>query len=200
MTQADILAYRPTLVSIAFKMVGCFSIAEDLVHDTFLNVLSKIDQTKISNTKAYLVRSVTNACLNHLESIKQKKEEWLEGFSPSIPDFKIVPEMSTIDFKQELTEAFAQLFKKLPPAERAVFVLKELFNFDYSELTEILGQKAENCRQLFSRAHKKLNESKVRFNPDMEKLSVTVDQFTNATKGEFGDLIDGLKEDIELKK
>ena len=181
MTQAEVLAYRPALVSIAYRMVGCINVAEDMVQDTFLKVL-KIDHKKISDIKAYLVRSVTNTCLNYLDSIKQKKEEFLENFNPSLPDFKISPEINYMDLKQEITEAFTQLFKKLPPAERAVFVLKELFNFDYSELTEILDQKAENCRQLFSRAHKKLAENKERFSLDTDRLTSAVEQFKQATQ------------------
>lgn len=199
MTQADFLTYRPALVSIAYKLVGCTNVAEDLVHDTFLKFL-KIDNKKISDTKAYLVRSVTNTCLNYLESIKQKKEEWLENFNPSLPAFNINPEFYQIDFKLELKTAIGHLFKKLPPAERAVFVLKELFNFDYSELTEILDQKSENCRQLFSRAHKNLAQSKERFSPDKDRLDSAVEQFKQATLGEFTSLIDGLKSDISLKR
>ena len=199
MSQAEITLYRPILYSIAYRMVGCAAVAEDMVQDTFLNWL-KIDQNKITNVKAYLTKSVTNACLNHLESFRQKKEELFDSISPNLPRFNINPDFAHLDFKQEMTQAFGQLFKKLPPTERAVFVLKGVFNMDYSELTEILDKKSEHCRQLFCRAQHKLSEEKERFQMDTEKVLSTIENFKKATLGEFSELVEGLKMDISAEK
>jgi len=195
MSQAEITSYRPVLYTLAYRMVGCSAAAEDLVQDTFFNWF-KIDQRKVNNTKAYLIRSINNACLNYLNSIKQKKEEWIENISPSISALKVNPGFGNLDIKGEVNSALAQLFKKLPPTERAVFLLKGIFNFEYSELTSILGEKAENCRQLFSRAQQKLADEKVRFSPDADRMKKAVVEFKNATLGEFNGLIEGLTKDI----
>jgi RNA polymerase sigma factor (sigma-70 family) len=195
MTSLEAYTYRPVLFSIAYRMIGNRAVAEDLVQDTFLNWL-KVDQQKILDVKAYLVRSITNTCLNYLDSIKRKKEDLLDSINPMLSELKFTPDFSNIDIKCELTEAISQLYKKLPPAERAVFVLKEVFNFDYADLPEIIGKKADNCRQLFRRAQLKLSEKKERFTLDTDKLRKTVDDFRNATLGEFSNLIEGLKKDI----
>ena len=195
MSSTEISTYRPVLLSIAYKMVGSRTIAEDMVQDTFMNWL-RVDQQKVLDVKAYLVRSITNTCLNYLDSLKRKKEDLFDSINPMLNELKITPDFSNFDLKCELTQAISQLYKKLPPAERAVFVLKEVFNFDYSELQEIIGKKADNCRQLFCRAQIKLSEKKERFSLDADKLMKTVDDFKSATLGEFSNLIEGLKKDL----
>ena len=107
-----------------------------------------------------------------------------------------MPDFANLDLKSDLYHALAQLHKKLPPTERAVFVLKEIFNFEYSELTEILGKKADNCRQLLSRAQKRLGEETERFTIDTDRIVSAVTEFKNAALGEFSDLIEGLKKDM----
>jgi RNA polymerase sigma-70 factor (ECF subfamily) len=195
MSYAEISTYRPVLHSVAYKMLGCTSTAEDMVQDTFLNWF-KVDQKKVVNVKAYLVRSVTNACFNYLESFKQKKEDFFENINPSISLPKLYTDLGSIDFKNEITTAISQVFKKLPPAERAVFVLKGLFDFEYSDLTEVLGKKTENCRQLYSRAQQKLSDEKVRFNIDADRIFKFAEEFKKATLGEFSGMIESLKNDI----
>lgn len=196
MSSRELLTYRPILYSIAYRIVENRAIAEDMVQDTFLNWL-KVDQQKVIDAKAYLIRSITNACLNYLDSIKRKKEDFFDTLNPMLSELRFSPDFSNIDIKCELTEAISQLYKKLPPAERAVFVLKEVFNFDYSDLSEIFGKKADNCRQLFCRAQSKLSEKKERFSLDADKLVKTVEDFKKATFGEFSNLIEGLKKDIK---
>ncbi|UXP33433.1 sigma-70 family RNA polymerase sigma factor [Reichenbachiella agarivorans] len=198
MLHTEVISYRPFLIAVAFKMVGCRSTAEDLVQDTFLSWL-KVDASKIQDVKSYLTRTVTNKCLNYLKSIKQKKEELIDQVSPSLTSLSISPDFSNLDLKCEVTHALSLVFKKLAPSERAVFVLKELFNFDYSDLTTILGKKADNCRQILSRAQSKLSDETERFSVDVDKLRRTVIDFKNATLGEFSGLIDNLKSDIYKK-
>ena len=129
MNAAEIALYRPTLHNIAYRLVGCAAVAEDLVQDTLLNWL-KVDNVKIADAKAYLSRSVTNACFNYISSMKRRKEEVLDMISPSVNFFRIQPDFQNLDIKSEVNQALALLIKKLPPAERAVFILKGLFDFD----------------------------------------------------------------------
>ena len=192
-----ITLYRPLLYSIAYKMVGTVMDAEDIVQDTFLNWL-KAEQKKINNTKAYLIRSVTNTCLNHINQLNRKKESLLESINH--PSFIDKIELPNFDIKNELSEAISVLLKKLEPTERAVFILREIFNFDYGELTEILDKKKENCRQLFCRAKEKLTQEKDRFHVSLDVHSQFVDKFKSAcTLGEVGNFIENLKKDISHK-
>lgn len=153
---ATITLYQPVLHAIALKMVGSIQDAEDIVQDTFLRWLT-IDHTKVKNTKAYLIRSVTNNCINHINSFKEKKKEYLDAVK--MPEFIDKLDISHLDFKQEMTAALAMLQKKLEPLEKAVFVLREGFDFDYEDLQLLFDKKKEYCRQLVSRAKRKLANS-----------------------------------------
>ncbi len=195
MSQAELYSYRPLLYSIAYKLVGCASTAEDLVQDTFVNWL-KFDTDKVKDARAYLVKSITNVSFNYLTSIKRKKEELMDSFSHSLAGMSFSPDFSTLDLKCEITQAISQIMKKLAPAERAVFMLKELFDFDYSEVTDIVGKTSENCRKIFSRAQQNLANGKDRFHIDHESLTQTVVDFKKATLGEYSSLIEKLKKDL----
>lgn len=172
--------YQPLLHTIAYNLVRCKADAEDIVQETFLKWLS-VDQQKIENTKAYLIKAVTNNCLNHLNSFKRKKTEYLESLH--LPEFLQKTKetnLAKMDLDVNLKAAFAVLNAKLEPLERAVFLLKEVFDLDYDALQQTLNKKKDHCRQLFSRAKKKLNEetSKMHFDfPDTVKM---MDSFRNA--------------------
>ena len=193
MSQAEFSTYQPLLYAIAYRFVGCAATAEDMVQDTFVNWL-KCESGKIKDVKAYLIKSVTNACLNYLGSIRKKKEELMENFS--LPQLSFSPDFSALDIKCELTHALATMSRKLAPTERAVFVLKGLFNIDYSEITSILDKTSENCRQLFSRAQSKLKDDRDRFHIDTESLSKLVSNFKKASLGEFSGLFDQFRREI----
>src|SRR5690349_17452524 len=142
--------------AIAMRLLRCKADAEDIVQETFIKWLNT-EQEKIQNTKAYLIKAVTNNCLNHLQALKRKKEECLESihWNEFVEKFRET-DFSHIDLEAELSKAFQVLQQKLEPLERAVYVLKEAFDFDYKALQETLDKKQEHCRQLFCRAKKKL--------------------------------------------
>lgn len=181
-----ILLYQPTLHAIAMRMLRCKADAEDIVQETFIKWLS-LEQEKIKNTKAYLIKSVTNNCINHLNAIRNKRLEYLESFHwpEFIEKFKETTDFSHIDIETELSKAFQVLQNKLEPLERAVYVLKEVFDFDYKALQELLDKKQDHCRQLFCRAKKKLNDEKEHFNAVFQpKKTALLESFRKAC--EFG--------------
>ena len=157
MNQSQTIAmYQPMLQSIAYRMVGSIADAEDIVQDTLVNWLT-IDKEKVKNTKAYLIRSVKNACINHLDKLKRSKDEYLSNFNASdIIDWYREKEFFNFDLDNEVNAALNILHKKLEPVEKGIFVLRELFDFDYDELQAIFDKKKDNCRKLFSRAKEKL--------------------------------------------
>lgn len=192
-----ITTYQPLLHAIAYNIVRCKQDAEDIVQETFAKWLS-VDRTAIDNTKAYLIRSVVNNCRTHLETLKKKKEEYLDAIQVKdlILKFK-ESSIAHIDIEAELSRAFKVMHAKLEPIERAVYVLKEVLDFDYEAIQETLNKKKDHCRQLFCRARKKLAEetSKVHFElPDTTKL---VSSFKQACeKGHIAEFINELKKDI----
>lgn len=193
-TQA-ITLYQPLLHQIAYNLLRCKADAEDIVQDTFVKWLS-IEQEKIENTKAYLIKAVTNNCLNHLKSLKKKKEEYWDSIQLSelMVKFK-ESDFAHIDFEKELSAAFKVIQTKLEPLERAAYLLKEVFDFEYDEIQKVLGKKADYCRQLLSRARKKLDESaKVK---SVQPESNLFESFKKACDlGNVGDFVQHLKTDI----
>lgn len=158
LTQSQIISlYQPMLQGIAMRMLKCKADAEDIVQETFMKWLSQ-EQVKIRNTKAYLIRAVTNNCLNHLNALRLKRMEYFESFHwpEFFEKFRETTDFSHLDLETELSKAFQVLQTKLEPLERAVYVLKEVFDFDYKALQEMLDKKQDHCRQLFCRAKKKL--------------------------------------------
>jgi RNA polymerase sigma-70 factor (ECF subfamily) len=192
-----IALYQPTLHAIAMRLLRCKADAEDIVQETFIKWLNA-EHEKIKNTKAYLIRAVTNNCLNHLQALKRKKEEYLESFHwPEFVEKFRESDFAHMDIEQELSKAFHVLQHKLEPLERAVYVLKEAFDFDYKALQEILDKKQEHCRQLFSRARKKLNEEKLRLNTAIDEKTALMKSFRNSCDvGHASDLIRELQNDI----
>ena len=189
------------LHSIAYNLLRCKADAEDIVQDTFLKWLS-IDTSKIQNTKAYLIRAVTNNCLNHLKSLKRKKEEYFDSIQLSelIVKFK-ESDLAHFDFEKELSNAFKILHTKLEPLERAAYLLKEVFDFDYKAIQEVLGKKADHCRQLLSRAKTKLSKEGNKLKGDLGTASDLFESFQQAcVLGNATDLIRGLKRDITVSK
>jgi RNA polymerase sigma-70 factor (ECF subfamily) len=151
------------LEEIAFRLLKCKADAEDVVHETFVRWM-ETNQQKISNTKAYLIRSVTNNCFSFLEKNRPAKmtdlpAEGQKGFWKFISETNF----NSFDLDQELKGAFDVLHSKLEPLERAVYLLRTAFDVDYEELSELFNRKTDHCRQLFSRASKKLEMPAISF-------------------------------------
>lgn len=196
----EILLYQPVLRSIALRMVGSLQDAEDIVQDTFLKWLT-LEQEKIKNTKSYLIKAVTNNCINHLNSIKKKRIQFLDTINPgNFFDRLRSAEPARFDLEQEISTALAVIHKKLEPLEKAIYLLREVFNLEYEELQEIFGKKKENCRQLFCRAKEKLNQETKKFKLDFEKHTRFMDSFRLAcTMGQISDLINEFTQEVSIK-
>jgi RNA polymerase sigma-70 factor (ECF subfamily) len=198
MTHAQtITLYQPLLHQIAYNLVRCKADAEDIVQETFLRWLT-IDHQRIANTKAYLIKAVTNNCLSHLEALKRKKVECIESINSSefVQKLKEV-NFSHLDLDVDLKQAFKVMQEKLQPLERAVFLLKEVFDFDYEALQKTLDKKKDHCRQLLSRARKKLEEGTSKMQTELTNASDLLDAFKKAcTMENASELVAHLKDDI----
>ncbi len=179
------------------KILRCKADAEDIVQDTFLKWLSA-EKTHIQNTKAYLIKSVTNNALSHLASLKTKKAECLDSFH--IPEIFLKlkeSDFAHLDLEAELSKALAIVHHKLEPLEKAVYLLKEALGFEYEDLQKLFDKKQEHCRQLFSRAKKKIEEGTSKFSIELSRTPNMLDSFKKAcTLGNASDLITELKNDI----
>jgi RNA polymerase sigma-70 factor (ECF subfamily) len=176
-----IALYRPVLHAIALKILKCKADAEDVVQDTFMKWLSA-EQAKIQNTKAYLVTAVRNNCLNHLNTLRKKKEEYFDSIDLSkiTGKFKEI-DFSYLDFEVELSKALTLVHHKLEPLERAVYLLKEVFDFDYKTVQKALNKKQEHCRQVLCRAKRKLSRMEVpKLSIDLSNSGQWIESFRKA--------------------
>jgi RNA polymerase sigma-70 factor (ECF subfamily) len=193
-----IVLYQPMLHSIAMKMLKCKADAEDIVQETFIRWLNA-EQEKIQNTKAYLIKAVTNNCLNHLAALKKKKEEYIESFHwPEFIERFKESDFSHIDIEARLSKAFHLIQHKLEPLERAVFVLKEAFDVEYKEMQVLLDKKQEHCRQLFCRAKKKINDEKQRLNEVIAEKTALMKSFKESCDvGHASEFLNTIKNDLK---
>ncbi|MFI8517613.1 RNA polymerase sigma factor SigJ [Streptomyces sp. NPDC085481] len=155
----DSVAYRPLLFSIAYGMTGSVSDAEDIVQDAFLG-LTRAQQagTEIATPKAYLTTSVTRLGINHLGSARARREtyvgEWLP--EPVVVTGDRPGPAEHAELADSLSMAFLVLLEALSPVERAVFMLREAFGYDYQDVARTTGKSEANCRQIFARARKRI--------------------------------------------
>ena len=195
--EQTIILYQPMLRAIAYNIVRCKADAEDIVQETFLKWLTQGPQ-RIENTKAYLIKAVKNNCLNHLNTLRQKKEDLFSqhNFSELIGRFKET-NFAHLDFDVEINKALKVLLSKLEPLERAVYLLKEVFDFDYEALTETLDKKKDHCRQLLCRAKKKLDNETSKMNFELPDMSRFMESFRKACHlSNAADLVLELKKDV----
>ncbi|WP_460965615.1 sigma-70 family RNA polymerase sigma factor [Spirosoma litoris] len=195
MTSPDVFTtYRPTLLSIAYRMTGEVMVSEDIVQETFLKWMNRSDEV-IQDDKAYLAKSVINASLNHLAKVKREREAYK---GPWLPE-PILADSYAIDAKLDISYGFMLLLEKLAPLERAVFVLKESFDFEYAELAQLFDTTEANGRQLYHRAKEKISGVRRRFTIDPSQQQLLLEAFAQASEtGNIDLLIQRFKTDIEL--
>lgn len=189
------------LEAIAFNMVRSKADAQDIVQETVLKWLSA-GPKKIENTKAYLISAVRNNCLTHINGLKSKKEELLgqHNLGEALKLFK-ESNLAHLDIEIDLQKALRTLQTKLEPLERAIFVLKEVFDFDYDTLQETFDKKKDHCRQLLCRAKKKLSEETSKIHFELPDTTNFRENFKKACDfGHIADLISGLKQEVGVAR
>jgi RNA polymerase sigma-70 factor (ECF subfamily) len=194
-------AYRPLMFSIAYRMLGSATEAEDIVQDAYLRYQSS-DVEAIVSPKAFLSTVVTRLCLNQLESAHNQRESYIGPWLPE-PVLTPVDDLSTpaqvAELHESISMAFLTLLEQLSPLERAVLLLRQVFDYEYAEIAEMLGKEEAACRQIFSRARKHLSEGRPRFKPSEEAHRQILGQFVQAaTTGELDGLMQVVADDVLL--
>ncbi|OQP40797.1 hypothetical protein A4H97_14375 [Niastella yeongjuensis] len=173
----DINEYRSMLFSIAYNMLGTSADAEDMVQETYISWLHA-DRSHVENIKFYLIRTISNKCISHLKKLKKERETYLGTW---LPEPLLLPtDAENIETKDKLSIGFMYMLEKLSPIERGVLILKEAFEIDYPGIAAIFDISYENCRQLFSRAKKKLLLEKSKFTVDRNNYEKILREFLNA--------------------
>lgn len=195
--------YRSLLFAIAYRMLGSVTDAEDMVQDTFLRWQQVSDQS-IKSTKAYLTKIITRLCIDRLRSARVQREQYIGSWLPepivteSTANVTTDP-MTVAELADSLTMAFLVLLERLSPLERAVFLLREAFGYNYNEIGQIVDKKAATCRQIFRRARQHLADQRPRFQTTLQQQEQLTYKFMQACQqGDFQGLLDLLAEDITL--
>jgi RNA polymerase sigma-70 factor (ECF subfamily) len=193
------LDYRALLFSVAYNMLGVVEAAEDIVQDTFLKWM-QMEKQDVRYIKAYLVKTVTNKCINYLDSARIKREEYVGLWLPEpLLNYDMNKPFAKVESYHALSIGILVLLEKLTPQERAIFLLKEVFAYDYFELAEMFDKTEENCRQIMKRAKENLGKDAKRFEVDMKLHEKMLNKFLSAvSEGSLEHFIDLLKEDITL--
>ncbi len=193
------LEYKSLLFSVAYNMLGNIADAEDMVQETYLKWI-ELDMDKIEYVKAYLVKIITNKCINYLNRAKAIREKYIGIWLPEpLPDY--VPDNSYkhAESYHALSIGILMLLERLTPQERAIFILREVFAYDYGELSGIFDKTEDNCRQIFKRAKENLGKDSKRFEADIKVHEKLLKNFMQACmQGNVGDLINLLKDDVVL--
>jgi RNA polymerase sigma-70 factor (ECF subfamily) len=198
-TAADYEEFRPLMFSIAYRMTGSISDAEDIVQEAFLRLTRVLrDGASIGSPKAYLATVTTRLAISHLRSARVRRESYVGTWLPeplltgTEPDPAERAEMS-----DSLSMAFLILLESLTPTERAVFLLHEVFAYDYKEIADITGKFEPNCRQIFARARRHVDEQKPRFATSRQQRDEVARRFfAAAAGGDLAGLLDLLAPDV----
>jgi RNA polymerase sigma factor (sigma-70 family) len=203
--------YRPLMFSIAYRMTGSVSDAEDIVQEAFLRATTGQNAT---NPKAYLATITTRLAIDHLRSARVQRESyvgtWLpepllgdndgdgNGVEPLLRDDAPGP-AELAETSDSLSMAFLVLLESLSPAERAVFLLREVFGYGYPEIAEVTGKTEAACRQIFARARRHIDEGRPRFETSREEGEELTGLFLAAARGgDLSSLIQKLAPDVLL--
>jgi RNA polymerase sigma-70 factor (ECF subfamily) len=188
-TEAPYEELRPLLFSIAYRMVSSVSEAEDIVQEAFLRIhRSEAEGTRIESPKAYLSAVTTRLSIDHLRSARVRREqyvgEWLP--EPLLTDDSAPDAAAHAETADSLSMAFLVLLESLTPVERAVFLLREVFDYGYDEIARIVDRTEDNSRQLYVRARRHVDEGRPRFEASLRQRDELVERFFAAA--ECGDL------------
>jgi RNA polymerase sigma-70 factor, ECF subfamily len=191
--------YRSLLFSIAYRMLGSVADAEDMLQETFIRWQQSTEDT-IRSPRAFLVTIVSRLCINHLQSARVQREEYVGQWLPEplVTDSGSDP-FGILKVDESLSMAFLLMLERLTPIERAVFLLREVFEYEYAEIAAVLGQSEVNCRQILRRARQHVSALRPRFETSQEKQNDLLQSFLEAVEtGDTEQLVALLSNDVVL--
>jgi RNA polymerase sigma-70 factor (ECF subfamily) len=193
---------RPKLFGVAYRMLGSVADAEDVIQETYLRWQEVATAgTAIDSPSAYLTTMVSRRCLDELRSARRRREqyvgEWLP--EPLLEDDRVDP-AATTELADSLSTAFLVVLEALSPGERAAFLLHDVFGYEYPELARILSRGEAACRQLVTRARRRVAERRPRFDVSPEEHARLLNEFLHATAaGDVDGLVSLLAHDAVLQ-
>jgi RNA polymerase sigma-70 factor, ECF subfamily len=177
---------RPLLFSIAYRMVGSTSDADDIVQEAFLRFHREARRgTQIASPKAWLSTVTTRLAINHVQSARVRRERYVGTWLPEPLVTEPEPaEARHAETADSLSLAFLVLLERLGPVERAVFLLREVFDYGYDEIATVVAKSPDNCRQIAVRARRQVEARKPRFEASRRKRQELARRFFEAVEAD----------------
>jgi RNA polymerase sigma-70 factor (TIGR02957 family) len=190
--------YRPLMFSIAYRMTGSVNDAEDIVQEAFLRAGKDGKDADAESPKAYLATITTRLAIDHLRSARVRRESYVGTWLPEPLIGTSEPGPAELaETSDSLSMAFLVLLESLAPAERAVFLLREVFGYDYGEISEITGKTEAACRQVFVRARRRIDEGRPRYETSRAEGEELTSLFLAAASGgDMTSLLERLAPDV----
>ncbi|MFE3450821.1 RNA polymerase sigma-70 factor [Nonomuraea sp. NPDC059194] len=189
--------HRNLLFSVAYRMLGSVADAEDVVQDAWLR-WSAVDRADVAEPKAYLVRIATNLAVDRLRSAQVQRETYVGPWLPE-PILTRPDVAEDVELAESVSMAMLVVLETLTPLERAVFVLKEVFGFPFSEIAEALGRSEASVRQLGHRSREHVRARRPRLHGDAAVRRAATEKFyAAALGGDINELMQVLAPDVTL--
>ena len=191
--------HRPLLFSIAYRMLGSVADAEDILQETYLR-WHCADREPIESPKAWLSTVATRLCINQLHTARAQREHYV---GPWLPEPVVTDPAEARRDNDQLSESlslgFLLLLERLTPTERAVFLLREVFGYEFEEIARVVEKSELNCRQLLRRARQHMADRRPRFESSPAQAEVLLDRFLKAIDaGDLDSLLAVLCEDVTV--
>lgn len=199
-TEDPFIAHRGLLFTVSYEMLGSATDAEDVVQDTWLrwDAIGEDARAAVRDPRAFLVRMVTRKALDRLRSNARRREEYVGEWLPE-PLLTAADVAEDVELAESVSIAVLTVLETLTPTERAVFVLREVFDTPYGEIAEVIGKSATAVRQIGHRAREHVAARRPRMEVSPGEQQKVVERFLAAvTQGDLQGLLDVLAPDVVL--
>jgi RNA polymerase sigma-70 factor (TIGR02957 family) len=197
MTGDPFVAHRSLLFTVAYEMLGSAADAEDAVQESWLR-WAGVDQSRVRDPRSYLIRVVTRQALNRLRTLARRREDYVGEWLPE-PLLTSPDVAEDVELAESVSFAMLTVLETLGPAERAVFVLREVFELPYDEIGEAIGKPAVTVRQIALRAREHVAARRPRVRVSRAEQQAVVERFLAALKtGRLQELMEVMAPDVVL--
>ncbi|MFE4801261.1 RNA polymerase sigma-70 factor [Streptomyces sp. NPDC056708] len=197
MTEDPFVAHRSLLFTVAYEMLGSAADAEDVLQESWLR-WADVDHSQVRDPRAYLIRVVTRQALNRLRTLSRSREEYVGEWLPE-PLLTSPDVAEDVELAESVSIAMLTVLETLGPTERAVFVLREVFDMPYGELAEAIGKSAAAVRQIARRAREHVAARRPRVQVSRSEQQAVVERFLLALRtGQLQELLEVMAPDVVM--
>lgn len=197
MTEDPFVAHRSLLFTVAYEMLGSAADAEDVLQEAWLR-WADIDHSQVRDPRAYLIRVVTRQALNQMRTLSRRREEYVGEWLPE-PLLTSPDVAEDVELADSVSIAMLTVLETLGPTERAVFVLREVFEMPHGEIAEAIGKSAATVRQIARRAREHVAARRPRVPVSRSEQQAVVERFLVALRtGQLQELMEVMAPDVVL--